>query len=198
MFEWKTEIENDIQISIASLVGERMFFDGDSTNGVTGDLDNATRLALVMESRWGMGETLASHQVLVAGSAGGAGRGGAGTPEDEAATKVSPVLGERVEQRLREIYDRTKTLLEANRYEILSLAHALEWHRTLNGADVEAVINRTRGPIIDGAVYGVESVRTTIEAYHAEAVHLHRTGQGQPRLPDVRAVIAATLTPTAG
>jgi ATP-dependent Zn protease len=198
MFEWKTEIENDIQISIASLVGERMFFDGDSTNGVTGDLDNATRLALVMESRWGMGETLASHQVLVAGSAGGAGRGGAGTPDDEAATKVSPVLGERVEQRLREIYDRTKTLLEANRYEILSLAHALEWHRTLNGADVEAVINRTRGPIIDGAVYGVDSVRTTIEAYHAEAVHLHRTGQGQPRLPDVRAVIAATLTPTAG
>ncbi|NBO34056.1 MAG: AAA family ATPase, partial [Actinobacteria bacterium] len=79
MFEWKTEIENDIQISIASLVGERMFFDGDSTNGVTGDLDNATRLALVMESRWGMGETLASHQVLVAGSAGGAGRGGTGT-----------------------------------------------------------------------------------------------------------------------
>jgi hypothetical protein len=56
------------------------------------------------------------------------------------------------------------------------------------------VINRTRGPIIDGTVYGVDSVRATIEAYHAEAVHLHRTGQGQPRLPDVRAVIAATLT----
>jgi ATP-dependent Zn protease len=198
MFEWKTEIENDIQISIASLVGERMFFDGDSTNGVTGDLDNATRLALVMESRWGMGETLASHQVLVAGSAGGAGRGGAGTPEEEAAAKVSPVLGERVEQRLREIYDRTKTLLDTNRYEILSLAHALEWHRTLNGADVEAVINRARGPIIDGTVYGVDSVRATIEAYHAEAVHLHRTGQGQPRLPDVQAVITATLTSTAG
>lgn len=198
MFEWKTEIENDIQISIASLVGERMFFDGDSTNGVTGDLDNATRLALVMESRWGMGETLASHQVLVAGSAGGAGRGGAGTPEEEAAAKVSPVLGERVEQRLREIYDRTKTLLDTNRYEILSLAHALEWHRTLNGADVEAVINCARGPIIDGTVYGVDSVRATIEAYHAEAVHLHRTGQGQPRLPDVQAVITATLTSTAG
>ncbi|MGA1331900.1 MAG: AAA family ATPase [Ilumatobacteraceae bacterium] len=198
MFEWKTEIENDIQISIASLVGERMFFDGDSTNGVTGDLDNATRLALVMESRWGMGETLASHQVLVAGSAGGAGRGGNGTPDDEAATKVSPVLGERVEQRLREIYDRTKALLEENRYEVLSLAHALEWHRTLNGSDVEAVINRTRGPIIDGTVYGVESVRATIDAYHAEAVHLHRTGQGQPRLPDVRAVIAATLSASAG
>ncbi|MFM7893920.1 MAG: AAA family ATPase [Actinomycetota bacterium] len=194
MFEWKTELENDIQISIASLVGERMFFDGDSTNGVGGDLDNATRLALVMESRWGMGENIASHSVLVAGSAGGAGNGGNGKqPEDD--LKVSPVLGERVEKRLREIYDRTRTMLEANRYEILCLAHALEWHRTLNGADVEAVINRVRGPIVDGSVYAVESVRNTLEAYHAEAVHLHRTGQGQPRLPDVKAVITATLTP---
>jgi hypothetical protein len=76
------------------------------------------------------------------------------------------------------------------------LAHALEWHRTLNGADVEAVINRVRGPIVDGSVYAVESVRATLEAYHAEAVHLHRTGQGQPRLPDVKAVITATLTPS--
>lgn len=194
MFEWKTELENDIQISIASLVGERMFFDGDSTNGVGGDLDNATRLALVMESRWGMGENIASHSVLVAGSAGGAGSGGNGKqPEDD--LKVSPVLGERVERRLREIYERTREMLEANRYEILCLAHALEWHRTLNGADVEAVINRVRGPIVDGSVYAVDSVRKTLEAYHAEAVHLHRTGQGQPRLPDVKAVITATLTP---
>jgi ATP-dependent Zn protease len=194
MFEWKTELENDIQISIASLVGERMFFDGDSTNGVGGDLDNATRLALVMESRWGMGENIASHSVLVAGSAGGAGSGGNGKqPEDD--LKVSPVLGERVEKRLREIYERTRTMLETNRYEILCLAHALEWHRTLNGADVEAVINRVRGPIVDGTVYAVDSVRKTLEAYHAEAVHLHRTGQGQPRLPDVNAVIIATLTP---
>lgn len=192
MFEWKTEIENDIQISIASLVGERMFFAGDSTNGVGGDLDNATRLALVMESRWGMGETIASHSVLVAGSAGGAGRGGKPVGEEDLA--VSPVLGERVEKRLREIFERTQNLLEANRYEILCLAHALEWHRTLNGADVEAVINRSRGPLVDGTVYAVESVRTTLEAYHAEAALLHKTGQGQPRLPDVKAVITASLT----
>nr|MBU6203263.1 AAA family ATPase [Acidobacteriota bacterium] len=194
MFEWKTEIENDIQISIASLVGERMFFAGDSTNGVGGDLDNATRLALVMESRWGMGETIASHSVLVAGSAGGAGRGGKQAEEED--LKVSPVLGERVERRLREIFERTQQLLEANRYEILCLAHALEWHRTLNGADVEAVITRTRGPLVDGTVYDVASVRATLDAYHAEAVHLHKTGQGQPRLPDVKAVVTATLTPS--
>ena len=192
MFEWKTEIENDIQISIASLVGERMFFSGDSTNGVGGDLDNATRLALVMESRWGMGETIASHSVLVAGSAGGAGRGG--KPLEAEDMTVSPVLGERVEKRLREIFERTQTLLEANRYEILCLAHALEWHRTLNGADVEAVINRVRGPLVDGTLYAVDSVRATLEAYHAEAVHLHRTGQGQPRLPDLKAVVIATLS----
>jgi len=192
MFEWKTELENDIQISIASLVGERMFFEGDSTNGVDGDLENATRLALVMESRWGMGENIASHAVLVAGSAGGAGN--ANSPDD--ALKASPVLGERVEKRLREIYERTRALLESNRYEILCLTHALECHRTLNGADVEAIIKRVPGPIVDGSVYSADSAPAVLEAYHADSVHFHRTGQGQPRLPAI-AELAVQVTPEA-
>jgi len=190
MFEWKTELENDIQISIASLVGERMFFEGDSTNGVDGDLENATRLALVMESRWGMGENLASHAVLVAGAAGGAGN--ANSPDD--ALKASPVLGERVEKRLREIYERTRALLESNRYEILCLAHALECHRTLNGADVEAIIKRVPGPIVDGSVYSADSAPALLEAYHEDSVHFHRTGQGQPRLPAI-AELVVQVTP---
>ena len=192
MFEWKTEAEHDIQISIASLVGERMFFDGDSTNGVSSDLDNATRLALVMESRWGMGTTLASHSVLMAGSAGGAG-GGRRTGEQEPSAAMSPVLGERVEERLRELYERTERLISDNRYEVLALAHALECHRTLNGVDVEAIIDKRRGPIVDGSVYADDVVRRAIEDYHAEAVVYHRTGEGCPVLPDPRAVMAATL-----
>lgn len=192
MFEWRTEVEHDIQISIASLVGERMFFDGDSTNGVSSDLDSATRLALVMESRWGMGTTLASHSVLMAGSAGGAG-GGRRTPEQEPSAAMSPVLGERVEERLRELYERTERLIGDNRYEVLALAHALETHRTLNGADVEAIIDKRHGPIVDGSVYADDVVRRAIEDYHAEAVVYHRTGDGRPVLPEPSAVLAATL-----
>ena len=51
-------------VSLASLAGERMFFDGDSSAGVNGDLHNATYFATVMESRLGMGDAGAAHAVI--------------------------------------------------------------------------------------------------------------------------------------
>ena len=196
MFSWRSEAEHDIQVAIASLVGERMFFDGDNTNGVSSDLDTATRLALVMEARWGMGSTLASYDVLVQGSAGGPGagsdgRGGVrpGQGEDrDGESAVSPILGNRVEQRLAELYERTWRLIEENRHQVLSLAHALEVHRTLNGVDVEAVIRGTIGPIVDGSVYATEHAREVLESYHRAAMQVHRTGAGEAVLPDLRGV----------
>jgi len=187
MFEWRSDAEHDIMISIASLVGERKFFDGDNTNGVSSDLDTATRLALVMESRWGMGETIATHGVLMEENA-----GPAGVPVDDTIDKPIRMLmlGERVERRLRELFDKTDELINDNRYQVLALAHALEVHRTLNGADVEAVIDMTRGPIIDGSIYGDTAVRNAIEAYHESSVIFHRTGNGKPQLPLTAAVIA--------
>src|SRR4029079_14890808 len=60
---WRTEYEADVMVSLASLVGERVFFEGDSSSGVSGDLQNATRLALAMEGLWGMGSTIGSYAV---------------------------------------------------------------------------------------------------------------------------------------
>src|SRR5258708_29769172 len=48
-------------VSLASLVGERMLFDGDSSSGVSGDLQNATRISLAMEGLWGMGGQYGSY-----------------------------------------------------------------------------------------------------------------------------------------
>ena len=58
---WRSEYEADIMVSLASLVGERMFFDGDNISGVSGDLQNATTLALAMEGLWGMGGQYGSY-----------------------------------------------------------------------------------------------------------------------------------------
>ncbi|MGH9168038.1 MAG: AAA family ATPase, partial [Acidimicrobiia bacterium] len=58
--EWKSEYETDIKVSLASLAGERMFFGGDSSSGVSGDLENASRLVALMEGAWGMGEEVTS------------------------------------------------------------------------------------------------------------------------------------------
>ena len=52
---WKSEMESDIMVSLASLAGERMFFEGDNSSGVSGDLEHATSTASNMEARWGMG-----------------------------------------------------------------------------------------------------------------------------------------------
>src|SRR5262249_33721162 len=58
---WRTEYEADILVSLASLAGERMFFDGDSSSGVSGDLEQATTVASFMEGFWGMGSTVSSY-----------------------------------------------------------------------------------------------------------------------------------------
>src|SRR5207302_3625918 len=50
---WRTEYESDILVSLASLAGEKMFFEGDSSSGVSGDLETATALATFMEGFWG-------------------------------------------------------------------------------------------------------------------------------------------------
>ena len=76
---WRSEYESDILVSLASLAGERLYFDGDNSSGVSGDLESATRVATMMEGYWGMGQTVASHGVTQkVGIAGGGGRPGAG------------------------------------------------------------------------------------------------------------------------
>ena len=75
---WRTEYEADIMVSLASLAGERLFFEGDNSSGVSGDLESATQIATLMEGYWGMGSTVASHGVTQKVGIGGGGRPGKG------------------------------------------------------------------------------------------------------------------------
>ncbi|HSH61055.1 MAG TPA: AAA family ATPase, partial [Acidimicrobiales bacterium] len=74
---WRSEYEADIMVALASLAGERLFFDGDNSSGVSGDLESATTVASLMEGYWGMGRTVASHGVThKIGIGGGGGKPG--------------------------------------------------------------------------------------------------------------------------
>ena len=42
---WKSEYESDIMVALASLAGEQMFFEGDNSSGVSGDLQSATAVS---------------------------------------------------------------------------------------------------------------------------------------------------------
>jgi cell division protease FtsH len=64
-------------------------------------------------------------------------------------------------------------LLERNRKEILAVAHALEVHKTLAGEDVIAVIEGTKGPLVDGRPYHDPAFQAALETYHARAAAAH-------------------------
>jgi ATP-dependent Zn protease len=166
---WKSEFEADIVVSLASLAGERMFFFGDNSSGVSGDLASATYVATGMESRFGMGRTIGVLDVL--GEAGLQ----PGRPAGEKPTKdkLPDTMSQRIEERLDAVYQRTWALLERNRKEILAVAHALEVHKTLAGEDVIAVIEGIQGPLVDGRPYHDPAFQAALETYHARAAAAH-------------------------
>jgi len=179
--QWRSEYEADIMTAIASLAGERLFFDGDNSSGVSSDLMQATNVATLMEGYWGMGSTIASHEVTQKRGIGGGGRPGEkGKPGE--ADLLQGTLGERIEEKLAELFERTEEMLEANRMAVLSVAHALETYRTITGEDVAAVIEGRSGPLVDGRAYRDPEFAQLAEAYHTQVVAAHK-GQGVLDLP---------------
>jgi cell division protease FtsH len=175
--QWRSEFETDILVSLASLAGERMFFDSDSSSGVSGDLESATTVASFMEGFWGMGSTVSSYSTarrLEVGAPGG-GQGGRKKKGQDPETEMRHALADRIEDNLTSLLQRVEEILRENRAAILSLAHALETHKTLTGDDVVAVIDGTAGPLVDGRPYSSRDFLQLLEDYHAIAATAHRT-----------------------
>jgi cell division protease FtsH len=172
---WRSEYEADILVSLASLAGERMFFEGDSSSGVSGDLESATAVASFMEGYWGMGHTVSSYSTarrLEVGSPGG-GRGG--PQKGESTEKVlRAALADRIEDQLADLLDRAEAILQENRTSVLAIAHALETHKTLTGEDIEAVVEGREGLNVDGRVYREQAFMNSLEEYHSAAAGAHR------------------------
>jgi cell division protease FtsH len=173
---WRSEYETDILVSLASLAGERMFFDADSSSGVSGDLESATTVASYMEGFWGMGTTVSSYSTakrLEVGSPGG-GRGGTAKKGQDTEGQARTALADRIEHNLKTLLDRTEDIIRDNRNDVLALAHALEAHKTLSGEDVVAVLEHTRGPLVDGTPYGDPEFIARLDDYHISAARAHR------------------------
>jgi ATP-dependent Zn protease len=167
---WRTEYESDILVSLASLAGERMFFNGDNSSGVSGDLESATTVAALMEGQWGMGSTVSSYassRRMEIGTPGG------GKAKDDTSKEMKRALADRIEDNLTTLLQRAEEILRENRAKVLSLAHALETHKTLSGDDVVAVLEGTQGPLADGRPYLNAENIAEIERYHQAAVIAH-------------------------
>jgi ATP-dependent Zn protease len=184
--QWRTEYESDILVSLASLAGEKMFFAGDSSSGVSGDLESATRVASHMEGFWGMGTTVSSHAVSTQLGVGAPGGGHGGKEVEQ---EMRRQLADRIEDQLADLLRRVERILTDNRREVLAVAHALETHKTMQGDDVVAVIEAREGPMIDGRVYGDPDLIAAVEAYHEASVVAHqasgRIELGLPPVPEL-------------
>jgi ATP-dependent Zn protease len=172
--QWRSEREIDVITFLASLAGERLFFDGDHSTGVGGDMRGATALTTQMLAYFSMGDTIASRSITLAGLRG---------PVQPAETGADRSLfdtefGKSVEAKLRELYERTMALLEEHRDDVLTVAHALETYKTITGDDVEAIIEGREGPNIDGRRYHDARFLEELEAYHlaCSAAHLQHGG----------------------
>jgi cell division protease FtsH len=185
---WRTEYEADIYVSLASLAGERMFFDNDSSSGVSGDLESATTVATQMEGFWGMGSTVSSYMTANRIGVGTPGGGGPQKGHDDQTALMRRALADRIEDNLGRLLKEVGEILKTNRREVLTLAHALESHKTLTGEDVVAVMEKAHGPLIDGTVYRSDELYRSIESYHRAALSAHRGHSGislaLPPLPD--------------
>jgi len=169
-------------VSLASLAGERMFFDKDSSSGVSGDLESATTVASFMEGFWGMGSTVSSYSTakrLEVGAPGG-GQGGRKKKGQDPEAELRRALADRIEDSLTGLLARVEELLTQNRENVLCLAHALESHKTLSGDDVLAVLEHRQGPLVDGRPYGNAAFVQRLEEYHQGAAAAHRSHSKAP------------------
>jgi ATP-dependent Zn protease len=134
--QWKSEFETDIMVSLASLVGERLFFEGDNSSGVSGDLSSASTVAALMEGTYGMGAALTSAM---------------GTREVSGGGQANPVSvamrehREAIEKNLANLYDRTASLLDEHRDKVLELAAVLEERKNISGDEVAEIMGSEAG-----------------------------------------------------
>ena len=174
--QWRSEVEIDVMTFLASLVGERLFYEGDHTQGVGGDMASATAIvtrsmlshAMGNQLRAYNGSMLANSGLLVGG-----------VPLVQGLSWEGPIA-EEVERRLGELYARTEALLSEHRRDVLAVTHALEVHSTISGDDVAAVIEGRQGPVVDGRSYVEPEFQARLEEYHAAAVEAHRVRHERP------------------
>jgi hypothetical protein len=158
---------------LASLAGERLFFEGDHSTGVGGDMRGATAITTQALAYYAMGDTIASRSVNLASL-----RNAQMLETGADRALFDSAFGKAVDAKLQELYEKTWKLLEANRAEVLTVAHALEIHKTLTGDDVTAIMEGTVGPTVDGRPYQDPTFRQMLENYHTAVVRAHREHGG--------------------
>ncbi|WP_268872525.1 ATP-dependent zinc metalloprotease FtsH [Olsenella massiliensis] len=129
---------DQIAVLLGGRTAEELFCD-DITTGASNDLERATKLAREMVTRYGMSEELgtqvfgeAQHEVFL-------GRDYAN--HNDYAAETAKRIDDEVERIMREAHDRARTVLEARRDQMHTMAQVLLARETVDGDVVDALLN---------------------------------------------------------
>jgi cell division protease FtsH len=135
-----------IEDRLAMIMGGRMSEDliyGEVTNGASDDLRKATEFARKMVREWGMSDRIGP---MAWGSGGPVFLGEDWVQTREYSDETARVIDEEIERILRHAEDRTRQLLHDNRHALDLLARALLEHETIDGREVNRLIEVARSP----------------------------------------------------
>jgi cell division protease FtsH len=121
----------------------------------------------------------------------------AGTGGDRGSMPGMARLADRIEENLSRLLVRAEEILRENERHVLSVAHALETHKTLSGEDITAIFDGTRGPLVDGTPYADDEFIARLREYHVAAELAHRE-HNKPSLPMPVAAPAYAISYDAG
>ena len=129
---------DQIAVLLAGRTAEELFCD-DITTGASNDLERATKLARTMVTRYGMSDELgaqvfgeAQHEVFL-------GRDYANHQDFSAETAKR--IDDEVERIMREAHERARKVLGERRGQMDTMARVLLERETVEGADVEALLD---------------------------------------------------------
>ncbi len=178
--QWRSEREIDVMTALASLAGERMFFDGDHSMGVGGDMRAATGMTSQALAYYAMGDRVRL-------SLGHLGAVRAAPPMETGGDRAlfDSAFGQSVEDKLAELYEKTWELLEeqpdrsARRSRMPSRRS-----RRSPATTSQAIIEGTPGPTVDGRPYHDPSFLQMLERYHDAVLRAHKEHAGvETRIP---------------
>ncbi len=168
--QWKSELELDVKVSLASLAAERMFFGGDNSMGVGGDLRNASTIVSRMVGLYAMGDGIASM---------------AGLPQHaldqppDPTERISSTMRAQIEGRLRELYDDVYELLEEHKSSVYAVARLLQEKKTIAGSEVAEIVGTESGYVTKQNPVGFAAADADS---HARALGFAQAERAQPEV----------------
>ncbi|XP_053266458.1 ATP-dependent zinc metalloprotease YME1L1 isoform X2 [Podarcis raffonei] len=144
--ETRSQLLAQMDVSMGGRVAEELIFGGDYiTTGASSDFDNATKIARLMVTKFGMSEKLGVMTYTDTG-------------------KLSPETQSAIEQEIRmllkESYERAKNILKNRTKEHKNLAEALLTYETLDAKEIQIVLE---GKKLEKEMPGAKEVPTSID-----------------------------------